>query len=117
MRTYNYTTRNDDVCGKLILVSREDFDLLLRFNWNSDVTPGKYKFCFAASYLGELIMAAAHRATGDLKNSLMKLLREIQRMKLSVEPNVQGYVRIGVPNVYVYTSIPCLFVLYCINRQ
>ena len=87
---------------------------MLRFNWNSDVTPGKYKF--AASYLGELIMAAAHRATGDLKNSLMKLLREIQRMKLSVEPNVQGYVRIGVPNVYV-TSIPCLFVLYCINRQ
>ena len=56
-------------------------------------------------------MAAAHRATGDLKNSLMKLLREIQRMKLSVEPNVQGYVRIGVPNVHLY--LVCL----CINRQ
>ena len=35
-------------------------------------------------------MAAAQGATGDLKNNLMKLLREIQRMKLRVEPNVQG---------------------------
>lgn len=37
-----------------------------------------------------LAMAAAQSATGDLKNNLMKLLREIQRMKLRVEPNIQG---------------------------
>ena len=35
-------------------------------------------------------MAAASGVTGDIRNNLMKLLREIQRMKLNVEPDVQG---------------------------
>ncbi len=30
-------------------------------------------------------------ATGDLKNNLMKLLREMRRMKLDLEPDIQGY--------------------------
>ena len=30
-------------------------------------------------------------ATGDLKNNLMKLLREIKRMKIELEPDIQGY--------------------------
>lgn len=30
-------------------------------------------------------------ATGDMKNNLMKLLREVRRMKIEVEPDVQGY--------------------------
>jgi hypothetical protein len=30
-------------------------------------------------------------ATGDLKNNLMKLLREMKRMKLDLEPDIQGY--------------------------
>jgi len=36
-------------------------------------------------------MAAAKSGTGDIKNNLMKLLREVQRMKLQIEPNVHGY--------------------------
>jgi centrosomal protein CEP44 len=42
-------------------------------------------------------MAAASGATGDIKNNLMKLLREIQRMKLRVEPDVQG-LGLGAPS-------------------
>ena len=37
-------------------------------------------------------MASARSATGDIKNNLMKLLREMQRMKLQIEPNIQGWV-------------------------
>ena len=35
-------------------------------------------------------MASANGCTGDVRNNLAKLLREIQRMKLSVEPSIHG---------------------------
>lgn len=35
-------------------------------------------------------MASVRSGTGDIKNNLMKLLREVQRMKLQIEPNIQG---------------------------
>ena len=35
-------------------------------------------------------MASANGCTGDVRNNLTKLLREIQRMKLSVEPSIHG---------------------------
>ena len=38
------------------------------------------------------VMAAASGATGDIKNNLTKLLREVQRMKLRVEPDIRGFV-------------------------
>lgn len=52
-------------------------------NWNKAyVIRGKFQsLSFVAS------MATG---TGDIKNNLMKLLREIQRMRLQIEPNIQG---------------------------
>lgn len=35
-------------------------------------------------------MASARSTTGDLRNNLMKLLREVQRMRLPLEPDIQG---------------------------
>ena len=39
----------------------------------------------------ERISSNFRMATGDLKNNLMKLLREIRRMKIELEPDIQGY--------------------------
>ncbi|XP_019856325.1 PREDICTED: centrosomal protein of 44 kDa-like [Amphimedon queenslandica] len=38
--------------------------------------------------------------TGDLKNNMIKLLRELERMKLSVEPNIKSLSQ-GVPSAFL----------------
>lgn len=38
--------------------------------------------------------------TGDLKNNLEKMLREVRRMKLKVEPDLEGYCQ-GQPSSYL----------------
>ena len=39
-------------------------------------------------------------STGDLKNSVEKLLREIRKMKLQIEPDTQGWC-LGLPSAFL----------------
>ena len=57
------------VVNSSILRMRSAFRCPLNLSWSSNLT----------------------MATGDLKNNLMKLLRETRRMKIELEPDIQGY--------------------------
>lgn len=57
-------------------------------------------------------MASANGCTGDVRNNLAKLLREIQRMKLSVEPNIHG-LSLGIPSAFL-PIIHCALVQFSV---